>query len=279
MAAFPMHFWCPDVYEGAPTPFTAYLSVASKAAGFAVFVRFAMAFRSDYGITVASATEGIPSYTVSFGWVGIIGGAAALSMTAGNLAALWQKNLKRMLAYSSIAHAGFLLMGVAALRPESAQSALEFAPLFFYLIIYFFMNLAAFYIITLVSAKTGGESLESYKGLGLRAPLLAVMLTLCLVSLLGIPPTGGFTGKLQIFKMAIKGDLIWLAIIAGLNTAVSAFYYFRVIQAIWLDEGTEKSSMRVAWGHLALVVVLSIPVLVLGLAFQPVAAFVRQFGF
>ena len=279
MAAFPMHFWCPDAYEGAPTPLTAYLSVASKAAGFAVFVRFVMAFRSDYSLSISSPSEGVPVFDVGFGWVGLIAGAAALSMTAGNLAALWQTNLKRLLAYSSIAHAGYMLMGVAALRPQVENSGLQFAPIFFYLITYFFMNLAAFYVLTMVASKTGGETLDHFRGLGARAPFLAIMFTLCLVSLLGIPPTGGFTGKLQIFKMAVKADLVWLAVVAGVNTAISAYYYFRVVQAMWLDEAKDRSEVRFAWGHMVIVAVLSAPILVLGLAFQPVAAFVRQFGF
>lgn len=278
IAAFPMHFWAPDAYEGAPVPFTAYLSVASKAAGFAIFVRFLMAFHPGYEVRVPGASPELEGYAVTFGWAGLIAGAAALSMSAGNLAAMWQSNIKRLLAYSSVAHAGYLLMGVAALRPGLDDGGAQFAPMFFYLIAYFFMNLAAFYIITVVAAKTGREDTQGMKGLGYRSPFLAIMFTLCLISLLGIPPTGGFTGKLQIFKQAVEANLVWLAVVAGLNTALSAFYYFRLVQAMWLDEAADTSPLRFGMVHGILIAVLAVPVLILGVAFQPVVEFVRQFG-
>ena len=276
MAAFPMHFWCPDVYQGAPVPFTAFLSVTSKAAGFAVFIRFLMAFRSDFGFSIGS---GDSAYDVGFGWSGLVAGAAALSMFAGNLAALWQTNIKRMLAYSSVAHAGYLLMGVAVLKPGLDDGGEQFKALLFYLVVYFCMNLAAFYIVALVAARTGREDLGAYKGLGRRTPWLGVVLTLCLVSLLGIPPTAGFTGKLAIFEAVIRSGMVWLAVIAGINTAISAYYYFRVAQAVWLDEGEETAPLRPGLGHVAIVVALALPLLLLFLKPDPVADLARSFGF
>jgi len=272
MAAFPMHFWCPDVYEGAPVPFTAYLSVTSKAAGFAVFIRFLMGFDD---VQVSGADPDHP-YLVSFGWQGLVAGAAVFSMCVGNMAALWQTNLKRMLAYSSVAHAGYLLMGVAVLDRDAGIA--QYGPLLFYFIAYFFMNFGAFFVVTLVGARTGSEDLKGYKGLIHRAPALTVFMGICLVSLLGLPPTGGFTGKLQLFKMVIENEMTWLAVVAGLNTAISAYYYFRVIKVMCIDEAEDAHPMTFGWSSMAMVAVLTIPVLILGLAFNPVVEFTRQFG-
>jgi NADH-quinone oxidoreductase subunit N len=272
MAAFPMHFWCPDVYQGAPVPFTAYLSVTSKAAGFAVFIRFLMAF----GQVEVAGPAGAAPYATTFGWPALVAGAAALSMTVGNLAALWQDNVKRMLAYSSVAHAGYLLMGVAVLDP--AAGAEQFGPLLFYFIAYFCMNLGGFFVVTLVAAKTGREDVEGYRGLVTRAPALTVFLVLCLISLLGIPPTGGFTGKLQLFMQVIDNGMVWLAIVAGINTAISAYYYFRLIKVMCLDLDPEAEPVLCDRGSLALVGVLALPLLVLGVAFGPVVEFTRHFG-
>ncbi|MAE65297.1 MAG: NADH-quinone oxidoreductase subunit N [Phycisphaeraceae bacterium] len=270
MASFPMHFWCPDVYEGAPVPFTAYLSVTSKAAGFAVFIRFLMAMGD---VTVGGDDGG---YVASFGWQGLIGGAAAFSMTAGNVAALWQTNLKRMLAYSSIAQAGYLLMGVAVLTPDGGAE--QYGPILFYFIAYFFMNLGAFFVVTLVAAKTGSEDLDGYRGLITRAPALTILLGLCLISLLGLPPTGGFIGKLQLFQMAISGGMLWLAVVGGINTAISAYYYFRIIKVATLDEAEDARPLAFDWSFMTLVAILAVPILVLGVAFNPVVEFTRQFG-
>lgn len=272
MAAFPMHFWCPDVYEGSPVPFTAYLSVTSKAAGFAVFIRFMMAFGGE-GLSIG---EGEGAYSVSFGWQGLVAGAAALSMTVGNLAALWQTNLKRMLAYSSIAHAGYLLMGVAAFQSDGGVD--QYNPVLFYFVAYFFMNLGAFFVVTLVGARTGSEDVAGYKGLITRAPALCVFLIFCLVSLLGIPPTVGFIGKLELFKLVIKRDLVWLAVVAGINTAISAYYYFRIIKAMCLDPAEDESPLRVHMSSMALVGVLSIPILIFGILPEQLSDFTRQFG-
>lgn len=276
MASFPMHFWCPDVYEGAPVPFTAYLSVTSKAAGFAVFIRFIMAFGQGFQVRFEDVTGALDE--MGFGWGALCAAAAALSMTVGNVAALWQTNVKRMLAYSSVAQAGYLLMAVAALDPGDRAGG-QFAPLLFYFIAYFFMNLGGFWIITLVGAKLGTEEIDGYRGLGRRAPFLAFCLALCLISLLGVPPTGGFTGKMQLFMIAIDRGLVWLAVVAGINTAISAYYYFRLIRAMYLDPARETSAVGFSGGALVLTGILALPVLVLGVAFNPVAAWLQGGSF
>ena len=277
MAAFPMHFWCPDVYEGAPTPVTAYLSVASKAAGFAVFVRFLMGFGEGFQVTFA--IEGGVLDQVDFGWPVIIAAASALSMTVGNLAALWQTNVKRMLAYSSVAHAGYLLMGVVVLDP-GVSGGEQFGPLIYYFIAYFVMNLGAFYIVNLIASKEGREDLEGYRDLGSRSPWLAAFLVIFLLSLLGIPPTGGFVGKLQLFMAVIDKQIYWLAVLAGVNSAISAYYYFKLLKAMYLEtpEGGVVRPFRAGAANMALLGFFALLVLVLGVAFSPVVDLVQNFS-
>jgi NADH-quinone oxidoreductase subunit N len=279
MAAFPMHFWCPDVYEGAPTPVTAWLSVASKAAGFAVFVRFLMAFSA--GFDVSYRMEGGVLDQMNFGWQELVAAVAALSMTVGNLAALWQTNVKRMLAYSSVAHAGYLLMGVAAIDP-SDPSGTQFAPLVFYFMAYFAMNLGAFYIVNLVAAREGREDIEGYRSLGRRSPIMAFCLTLFLFSLIGLPPTGGFVGKMQLFMAVIDGGLVWLAVVAGINTAISVYYYARLLKAMYLqeeDETVATEPLIPGRANLAFLGGFAVLVLVLGVAFSPLAELAQTFSF
>lgn len=274
MSAAPMHFWCPDVYQGAAVPFTAYLSVTSKAAGFAVFIRFLMSFGPDFRVTFEDFGGVIASFEA--GWPEIVGAAAALSMTIGNLAALWQTNVKRMLAYSSIAHAGYLLMGVAVLQPGTTGANEQMAPLVFYFIAYFFMNLGAFYIATVMSSRLDTEEVDGYRGLGQRSPFLAACMTLFLISLIGIPPTGGFTGKFQLLEAVIDGGMVWLAIVAGINTAISAYYYARFWKAMYLEGVEDASPVTFSLTSRTMIALLAVPVLILGLAFGGVAEFTRQ---
>ena len=212
IATVPFQMWVPDVYEGAPTPITAYLSVASKAAGFAVILRV---FYEALG-------------PVSMDWGMMFGVLAAITMTLGNVVAIAQTNIKRMLGYSSIAQAGYLMMGLAAV------SALGRSGLVFFLIAYALTNLGAFIAIIAVSNKTGSDLISDYSGMAKRAPLLALALGLCLISLTGIPPTAGFMAKIYIFNAAVDYDLMWLVIIAVLNTAISAYYYLRVVKVMYL---------------------------------------------
>lgn len=226
MAAFPMHFWVPDVYQGAPTPVTAFLSVSSKAAGFAVLLRFMAGIIPEDGIRTAQDA-------LFLDWRAIIAVVAAVTMTMGNFAALFQKNIKRMLGYSSIAHAGYLLMGVAAL---DATGSVGFRAVAFYLFVYLFTNLGAFAVVILVSNQTGSEEIDGFRGLGSKMKIPALAFAVFVFSLIGMPPTAGFTGKFLLFRAAIEQDLIWLAAVGGINTAVSVYYYFRVLKAMYLEE-------------------------------------------
>ena len=260
IASVPFHMWCPDVYEGAPTPFTAFLSVGPKAAGFAVAIRFFFAaFEHPVaGGGYAPATD-LP-------WPAIIGIISAITMTLGNLTAIVQNNLKRMLAYSSIAHAGYLLMGLAAASTAGVQSILV------YLIVYVLMNVGAFLVIIAVARVTGGEDISSFRGLGSKAPVAALALTVFLFSLTGIPPFAGFAGKYLIFAAVVREGGFWyvlLAVIGVLNSAVSLFYYARIIKAMYLDESLDDRPLAVPALYTGVLVALAVPILVLGLYWAP----------
>lgn len=260
MAAVPMHFWCPDVYEGAPTPITAWLSVASKAAGFAMFIRF---LSVSFAGPIQSAGEAI-----QVDWTGLIAGLSFATMTFGNLAALWQENLKRLLAYSSIAHAGYMMMGVALFQQEGFPG---FRAVAFYFLVYLFMNLGAFAVVIFVENRLKTDRLEGYRGLGYRAPFMAAMLTIFLLSLIGLPPTGGFIGKLQLVAAVVRGDLIWLAVAAGVNTAISLWYYTRIMRMMYLEEAEDPSPVSMPLSANVTTAILAAAVIYLGLVFQKAA--------
>ncbi|BDG01863.1 NADH-quinone oxidoreductase subunit N [Anaeromyxobacter oryzae] len=231
IAAVPFHMWCPDVYEGAPTPFTAFLSVGPKAAGFALALRF---FLSAFSTPAGANGLALPIGNIP--WPAVIGVVAAITMTLGNLTALVQTNLKRLLAYSSIAHAGYTLMGLAAVSNSGTQSVM------IYMAIYLVMNLGAFLVVILVADGTGSESILDYKGLAKRHPFAAVTFAIFLFSLTGLPPFAGFIGKWYLFvavwERTSGPDGVWygwLLLIGALNTAVSLYYYVRVIRAMFID--------------------------------------------
>ena len=255
----PFHFWTPDVYEGAPLPITAYLSVASKAAGFALLIRFIK-------ITFVQSVS-IEGYWTLLGiidWQRILVVLAILTMTLGNFAALWQDNLKRMLAYSSIAHAGYLLLAVAVLSNEGLIAVLV------YFAIYLFMNLGAFFVVMLIANKIGSEEMDDYKGMGSASSFLGVALAIFLLALAGLPPTAGFIGKLYIFIALIDANMIVVAFIALLNTVVAYYYYVRVLKNLYLVKtDTSKAKIEVSTGNVILVSVLIIPVFVFGVYFTP----------
>ena len=219
VAIVPFHQWAPDVYEGAPTTVAAFISAGPKAAGFAAFLRIFM--------------EALPTLQVE--WSGVIIVLAMLTMTVGNVIAIAQTNIKRMLAYSSIAHAGYVLIGLAAANNDGISSAM------LYLLVYCVMNIGAFGAVILAKTEDG-ESLmiSDYAGLGLRKPLLAMFMTIMLLSLAGFPPTAGFVGKFYIFKSAVQAGHIWLVIIGAINTAISAFYYLRVVVTMYMREPEEE---------------------------------------
>jgi NADH-quinone oxidoreductase subunit N len=230
IAAVPFQMWVPDVYEGAPTPITAYLSVASKAAGFAVILRV---FFSAFGLPV----------WLSLNWGLIFAALAAISMTVGNIIAIPQANIKRMLGYSSIAQAGYLMVGLAAMGMASAENILGQSGVLFFLTSYAFTNMGAFIAIIAISNKLNSDLIEDYSGMGKRAPLLALALTLCLISLIGMPPAAGFMAKFYIFNAAIQNGLLWLVIIAVINSVISAYYYLRVVKVMWLGEAASAEKV------------------------------------
>jgi NADH-quinone oxidoreductase subunit N len=264
ISAVPFHFWTPDVYEGAPITITAYLSVASKAAGFALLIRF---LKASF-ITEASGDSEIWFMLTTIDWQFIIAILAVLTMTIGNLVAIWQNNLKRLLAYSSIAHAGYLLMGVVVMDDIGVASVM------IYFLMYLFMNLGAFLVVMLLANKIGSEDLEDYAGLGYKAPVLGVAMVIFLISLTGLPPTAGFIGKLYIFTAVLNAgnEWIWLAVVGVLNSVVSLFYYVKIIRDMYI-KGVEKENESSFEFHplaVALVVILAVPTLVLGLYFGPI---------
>ncbi|MFC2134828.1 NADH-quinone oxidoreductase subunit N [Bacteroidota bacterium] len=256
----PFHFWTPDVYEGAPITITAYLSVASKAAGFALLVRFvATVFVSSVDM------EGYWQMIEVFDWQTLLILISILTMTLGNFSALWQNNLKRMLAYSSIAHAGYLILGLAVL---SNQGVIAIMVYFFF---YMLMNLGAFYIVMMIANKTGSESIDDYTGLGYTSPFYGVALTIFLISLTGLPPTAGFIGKLYLFIALVDAKLITVAVIALLNTVVSLYYYVRVLKHLYLSKPeTQPQEVIPDVPNLVVILLLLIPTLVFGVYFTPV---------
>jgi len=271
IAAVPFHMWCPDVYEGAPTPITAFLSVGPKAAGFAILIRFL--WEAFY-----SALVTINQITVI--WQSLLMIICVLTMTIGNLCALKQTNLKRLLAYSSIAHCGYILMGVVILTKSGLEAVL------IYFIIYLFMNLGAFLVIIAISEITGREDLKDYHGLGWLMPFPCVIMTIFLLSLTGLPPFAGFIGKLYLFKAVIEVKWYWLAVLGALNTVISLYYYARVIKAMFLESvDTEPSNPQsairnpqssVSLYYSIILVILVIPILVLGVYWIPLLVIIQK---
>lgn len=241
----PFHMWTPDVYQGAPTPVTAFMSVGTKAAAFAAFMRILM--------------EALPAQQVQ--WAGLLAILAVITMTVGNLAALRQKSVKRMLAYSSVAHAGYLMVALVPGTAAGMNSAL------FYLFAYAFMNIGAFaVVIALEKAREGDVELASFSGAGERWPLLALAMSIFMLSLAGIPPLAGFFGKFFVFMAAVEADWAWLAVVGMINSAISAYYYLRVIVAIYFSQEETGVTERQSWAGLNVgVVFAAIATVVIGL--------------
>jgi NADH-quinone oxidoreductase subunit N len=230
MAIVPFQMWTPDVYQGSPTPVAAFLSVGSKAAAFAVVLRiFYEGFR--------------PDSFVADDWRMLFAVLAAVSMTVGNLMALRQSNIRRLLGYSSIAQAGNILVGLAAV--SSATGAQDGASgVVFFLAAYAFTNLGAFFAVMAISNRTGSDEIEDYAGMVRRAPVPAWVLLFCLLSLTGIPPTAGFFAKVYVFNAAVRADLVWLVLVGVVNTAISAFYYLGVARQMFLTEAEGEPELR-----------------------------------
>jgi NADH-quinone oxidoreductase subunit N len=256
IAAVPFHMWAPDVYEGAPTPITAFLSVGSKAASFAMLFRI--------------FTEALPAFRVgglgevfgqALGWGAFFYVLSVVTMTVGNVAALTQNNIKRMLAYSSIAHAGYILMGVVAGTSRGVTAALV------YLMVYAFMQLGAFaVVIALRRREVIGDELKDLTGLYATHPGAAFAMLLFMISLGGIPPTAGFMGKFWLFGAAIDAGYVWLAVIGVVNSALSLYYYVRVVVFMWISKEEEPSlPFRLSPGIAAVLIVTVAATIVLGI--------------
>ena len=268
ISAVPFHFWTPDVYEGAPITITAFLSVASKAAGFAMMIRFCKV--SFLNPAVGNLGPGAWAIFKGFDWNLILAAISVLTMTIGNLVAIWQNNLKRLLAYSSIAHAGYMLMGVVVLSNEGI------AAIMIYFVVYLFMNLGAFYVVMIVANKTGSEDIEAYKGLGYRAPLVGVAMVIFLLSLTGVPPTAGFIGKLYLFAALINAKWFWLAIVGALNSVVSLYYYVRILRNMFLrDPDASDQTIQFSTAQIIILLLLAIPTILIGLYFAPLVEYAQ----
>jgi NADH-quinone oxidoreductase subunit N len=238
----PFQMWVPDVYEGAATPVAAFLSVGSKAAGFAIVLRV---FYEGFG----------PDSFISSDWSNLFAVLAAISMSVGNILALVQTNIKRLLGYSSIAQAGNVAIGVAAIAASSDGFGLGGSAVTFFLATYAFTNLGVFFAVLAISQRLGSDEIADYAGMARRAPLPAAALSLCLISLTGLPPTVGFLAKLYIFNAAVQSDLVWLVIVAVLNSAVSAYYYLRIVRHMYLAPAPAEGDISAGpWLSAALVI-------------------------
>jgi NADH-quinone oxidoreductase subunit N len=263
-ASVPFHFWAPEAYEGAPAPVSAFLSSASKAAGFAVAFRvFTAAFPLE---AVASLGAGGIDWPLAFAVLAVV------TMTLGNFAAATQETVKRMLAYSSIGHAGYALIGLAALTAGAAGNGDVLGASMYHLLVYGFMNTGAFLFVALAEYWEVGRRFEDYNGLATRAPMACVAMTVFMFSLAGLPPFGGFFSKYALFYSAIQNGFVYLALVGAVNSALSLFYYSRVVRAMWLEEPASPSAFefdRRPVGIYAAIVVAAVGTLVLLPAFGP----------
>jgi NADH-quinone oxidoreductase subunit N len=257
IAAVPFHMWAPDAYEGAPTPVTGYMAAGVKAAGIAGILRV---FVYGFGGEILPYGQ--------LGWATILAILAVLTMTVGNVAALRQENIKRMLAYSSIAHAGYLLIGVVAAGVAGEGLDLARPALLYYLLAYTFTTLGAFGVVAWVGRRGDERPLvDDWAGLGARHPAAALAMTLFLLSLGGIPPTGGFFGKFYVFRAAMEpdGQLLWLVIAGVLNSVISIFYYLRVVVAMYFREPTREAQPPASGAITAALAICAVLVLAMGL--------------
>lgn len=225
VAAVPFHMWTPDAYEGAPTPVSAYMSVIPKMAGFAAMIRI-----------LVQALE-----PVRDDWVILVGVLAVITMAFGNIVAITQRSVKRMLAYSSIGHTGYILAGFAAFTVAESSDELAVSSVLYYLLAYAFMNIGAFAIVTWLQHRGRGVDIDNFNGLATQSPLTAVAMTIFMLSLMGLPPLVGFYAKYYIILAAVEADLLWLGVAIVLASAVSAFFYLRVVVAMYFAEPAEAA--------------------------------------
>ncbi len=267
IAMVPFHFWTPDVYQGAPTTITAYLSVAPKAAGFALTLRIlGITFGADPDLNMG---DWLPVAGLPFGtFIAIF---AAATMTVGNLIAIQQSSVKRMLAYSSIAHAGYMLMAAAVLNDRA------FSAIMFYLAVYLFMNLGAFLVAIFIHNRYGYDDIKEWTGLGFRAPAVAVAMGVFLFSLTGLPPTAGFVGKVYLFSVLIEAQQFWwLAVLGVINSVISLYYYMRILRVMFLDAEPTDETVSDHPALTGTILALVVPVLLFGIYWSPLMNLVRS---
>jgi NADH-quinone oxidoreductase subunit N len=264
----PFHMWSPDVYQGAPTPFTAFLSVASNAAGIAIMIRFFFP-----GVS-RMLSDGDWAFVSGVEWPHVLLFLSMITMTVGNLCALNQRNLKRMLAYSGIAHAGYMMMGLAVLNNDGLSAIL------FYVVVYLIMNLGAFLVVVMVANVTGEEDIEAYRGLAWRGAVVpAVCLAVFLFSLTGVPPFAGFIGKFFLFSAVLKvgGAFALLAVVAAINSVVSLYYYAKIIRTMFLDmPSPEDKTVSVAVYDFTLLIPLTVLTVIFGIYFSPLVQYTSK---
>ncbi|MBT3585310.1 MAG: NADH-quinone oxidoreductase subunit N [Halobacteriovoraceae bacterium] len=247
IACVPFHMWSPDVYEGSPLPVTTFFAIVPKLAGMALIVRISFVFFSHDGL-------------LSQSWLGLLVIVSALTMTVGNVSALKQKSIKRMLAYSSISHAGFMLAGAVVVDSVGVRA------IAFYGVTYLFMTLAAFYIVSFVQDKYGNDHFERFNGLMYRYPLMAVLMCLVMFSLAGVPPLAGFVAKFNILSALIGHGNYTLAIVAGLNSVVSLYYYLKIVRLmVFKDAESNEKIEGFGFVNQGIIAALSLPILVLGI--------------
>jgi NADH-quinone oxidoreductase subunit N len=248
ISAVPFHFWAPDVYEGAPTPVTGFLSTASKAAGFAVLMR----------VLLVAFPETMPY------WTGVVAVLSVASMTLGNSLALAQRNIKRMLAYSSIAHAGYALIGVVAFSPLGITSVV------YYLGAYLLTNLAAFGVVVAFWRVVGSDEIADYAGLSRRAPWLSIALLVAFLSLAGMPPLGGFIGKVLVFAAAVQSEYYWLALVGIINSIVGLYYYLTVLKVVYLFRSEhEDEPLPISRPYAMALTILTVGIILMGTLIAP----------
>ncbi len=264
----PFHMWSPDVYQGAPTPFTAFLSVASNAAGMAIMIRF------FYPGVSRMLPGGDWATLAGVEWPHVLLILSMITMTVGNLCALNQRNVKRMLAYSGIAHAGYMMMGLAILTNEGLAAVL------FYAVVYLIMNVGAFLVVGMIANVTGDEDIDNYRGLAWRGAIVpAVCFAVFLFSLTGLPPFAGFIGKFFLFSAVLKqgGAFAALAVVAALNSVVSLYYYAKIVKTMFLDSpNPEDKTISVGANDFTLLLPLAVLTVVFGIYFGPLVQYTNQ---
>jgi proton-translocating NADH-quinone oxidoreductase chain N len=259
----PFHQWAPDVYEGAPTPITAFLSVGPKAAGFAVLLRTMLVALPDLQVD----------------WIAVLAGISMVTMTLGNLVAISQRNIKRMLAYSSIAQAGYILIGLVSVNPDLSQTINGVNGTLLYLLAYLFSNLGAFLAVIAFYHLAGSDQIRDYAGLARRSPWIAGCLVVFFMSLVGLPPTAGFVGKLTVFSAAIQqgeSRFYALAIVGVLNSVLSLYYYFNVVRHMFFLPAEEQTRKPIPAPLFAALIIALVMTLGIGLFPQPFFEFASR---